>query len=67
MSAPKSNNRSVKRRGLAIATAVAMASSGLVGVNYASALEPDNELRMLNTNDLASGGELKITTVPRKL
>lgn len=37
MSIPKSVNRTVKRRGLAIATAVAVAGSGIVGVNYASA------------------------------
>lgn len=37
MSIPKSVNRTVKRRGLAIATAVAVAGSGIVGANYASA------------------------------
>ncbi|RUP99725.1 hypothetical protein, partial [Corynebacterium pseudodiphtheriticum] len=36
MSIPKSVNRTVKRRGLAIATAVAVAGSGIVGANYAS-------------------------------
>ena len=43
MSIPKSVNRTVKRRGLAIATAVAVAGSGFVATNYASAqeVEPD--------------------------
>ncbi|MDK4236317.1 hypothetical protein, partial [Corynebacterium pseudodiphtheriticum] len=44
MSIPKSVNRTVKRRGLAIATAVAVAGSGIVGVNYASAQDANGEI-----------------------
>lgn len=43
MSSPKSTAKSVKRRGLAIATAVAVAGSGIVGVNYVSAQETEND------------------------
>ena len=44
MSIPKSVNRTVKRRGLAIATAVAVAGSGIVGANYASAQDANGEI-----------------------
>ncbi|MDK4241762.1 hypothetical protein, partial [Corynebacterium pseudodiphtheriticum] len=50
MSIPKSVNRTVKRRGLAIATAVAVAGSGIVGANYASAQDANGEIAAVEEN-----------------
>lgn len=45
----------MKRRGLAIATAVAVASSGIVGVNYVSAKELGDRSHAMNLSELAKG------------
>ena len=54
MSIPKSVNRTVKRRGLAIATAVAIAGSGVVSGNYAFAKELGDDSRAM-TPGLVTG------------
>lgn len=56
MSKPKPTVGSVKRRGLVIATAVAVAGSGIVSVNYVSAQETGDDLQETN-NSLAGSTE----------
>ncbi|WKS28057.1 hypothetical protein NLL49_02040 [Corynebacterium propinquum] len=50
MSKPKPTVGSVKRRGLVIATAVAVAGSGIVSVNYVSAQETGDDLQETNNS-----------------
>ncbi|MDK4297338.1 hypothetical protein, partial [Corynebacterium pseudodiphtheriticum] len=54
MSIPKSVNRTVKRRGLAIATAVAIAGSGVVSENYVLAKELVDDSREMTPPDLVT-------------
>jgi GA module len=50
VSKPKPTVGSVKRRGLAIATAVAVAGSGIVSANYVSAQETSDEVQETNNS-----------------